>query len=225
MDGWCRLSPSFGSSPTPELLKMEGNTSRTWLGQNFLYSAISCCFTTRIWRCSTPSRAWCRFSRPRSCRPVVGVKIVLFTPSCDRTKERQRACVLDHSTPQFSQSVFGKWPPSDHKLFVWWEKLLHERKHQYYGHVTSADIFHPLGLHCGALWSDLCHIFITKRTAWSHLVREDRKSHALELASLLAEDKVVLFVLRDDKVELHLLTKHGRAKWEGMEGAVGQLRT
>lgn len=77
----CRLSPSFGPSPTPELLKMEGSTSRTWLGQNFLYSAISWCFTTRMWRCGAPSRAWWRFSRPRSCRPVVGVKMVLFTLS------------------------------------------------------------------------------------------------------------------------------------------------
>lgn len=85
--------------------------------------------------------------------------------------------------------------------------FLHWRKHQYGGHVTLADTLNHF------IWSAMVNSvshFCQKEN--SHLAREERKSHALELASLLVEDEVVLFILWDDEMELHLLTKHGRAE-------------
>lgn len=81
------LSESGGSEsdashkPIPAPLKPAGSTSMMWLGQYFLYTAISYSLTTRMWRCDAPSMAWYRLKRPCSWRPVVMVKIGLLMQS------------------------------------------------------------------------------------------------------------------------------------------------
>lgn len=67
--------------PIPAPLKTVGSTSMMWLGQYFLYTAISYSLTTRMCRCDAPSMAWYRLNRPCSWRPVVGVKIGLLMQS------------------------------------------------------------------------------------------------------------------------------------------------
>lgn len=56
-----------------------------------------------------------------------------------------------------------------------------------------------------------------------YLSRDEGQPHALQVTALLAEDKVLLLGLGDDEVELHLLSQHGRAECEGVEGALRQL--
>lgn len=74
-------NPSSSNKPIPAPLKTVGSTSIMWLGQYFLYTAISYSLTTRICRCEAPSIAWYRLNRPCSWRPVVGVKIGLLMQS------------------------------------------------------------------------------------------------------------------------------------------------
>lgn len=77
-----RLSlPHASHKPIPAPLKPAGSTSMMWLGQYFLYTAISYSLTTRMWRCDAPSMAWYRLNRPCSWRPVVMVKIGLLMQS------------------------------------------------------------------------------------------------------------------------------------------------
>lgn len=68
-------------SPIPAPLKTVGSTSMMWLGQYFLYTAISYSLITRMCRCEAPSIAWNKLNRPCSWRPVVGVKIGLLMQS------------------------------------------------------------------------------------------------------------------------------------------------
>lgn len=56
-----------------------------------------------------------------------------------------------------------------------------------------------------------------------YLSRDEGQPHALQVTAMLAEDKVLLLGLGDDEVKLHLLSQHGRAEREGVEGALRQL--
>lgn len=56
-----------------------------------------------------------------------------------------------------------------------------------------------------------------------YLGGDQRQTHALQVAPLLTEDKVLLLGFRDDELELDLLAQHGRAEGESIEGALRQL--
>lgn len=58
----------------------------------------------------------------------------------------------------------------------------------------------------------------------THLGGDQRQTHALQVAPLLTEDKVLLLGFRNDELELDLLAQHGRAEGESMEGALRQLK-
>lgn len=58
----------------------------------------------------------------------------------------------------------------------------------------------------------------------ANLGGEQRQTHAFQVAPLLAEDKVLLLGFGNDKLELDLLPKHGRAEGESVEGALRQLQ-
>lgn len=76
-----RSATDASHTPIPAPLKPAGSTSMMWLGQYFLYTAISYSLTTRMWTCDAPSMAWYRLNRPCSWRPVVMVKIGLLMQS------------------------------------------------------------------------------------------------------------------------------------------------
>lgn len=80
LESGCSVS-HVSHEPIPAPLKPAGSTSIMWLGQYFLYTAISYSLTTRMWRCDAPSMAWYRLNRPCSWRPVVMVKMGLLMQS------------------------------------------------------------------------------------------------------------------------------------------------
>lgn len=53
---------------------------------------------------------------------------------------------------------------------------------------------------------------------------DQRQAHALQVAALLTEDKVLLLGFGNDELELDLLPQHGRAEGESMESALRQLQ-
>lgn len=57
-----------------------------------------------------------------------------------------------------------------------------------------------------------------------YLGGDQRQTHALQVAPLLTEDKVLLLGFGNDELELDLLAQHGRAEGESMEGALRQLK-
>lgn len=61
-------------------------------------------------------------------------------------------------------------------------------------------------------------------TQYTNLGGDQRQAHALQVAALLAEDKVLLLGFGNDKLELDLLPQHRRAEGESMEGALRQLQ-
>lgn len=57
-----------------------------------------------------------------------------------------------------------------------------------------------------------------------YLGGDQRQTHAVQVAALFTEDKVLLLGFRNDELELDLLAQHGRAEGERMEGALRQLK-
>lgn len=57
----------------------------------------------------------------------------------------------------------------------------------------------------------------------THLVGHQGQAHALQVFALLAEDKMALFGLGDDEIELHLFSQHGGGERESVEGGVRHL--
>lgn len=56
-------------------------------------------------------------------------------------------------------------------------------------------------------------------------VRGEGQSHALKLASRLAEGEVMLFGFGNDEIELDLVPKQQVSEGEGMQGGLIQLKT
>lgn len=57
-----------------------------------------------------------------------------------------------------------------------------------------------------------------------YLGGDQGQTHALQVAPLLTEDKVLLLGFRNDELELDLLAQHGGAEGESVEGALRQLK-
>lgn len=58
----------------------------------------------------------------------------------------------------------------------------------------------------------------------TNLGGDQRQTHALQVAALMTENKVLLLRFGNHKLELDLLSQHGRAEGESMKGALRQLQ-
>lgn len=72
----------------------------------------------------------------------------------------------------------------------------------------------PVLVYCWIICHCICH---DQELKWAYPVRSERQSHALQLASWLAEAEVVLFRLWDYEVELDLFPQQEMGECEGMQ--------